>query len=155
MRTIYRIAISLSLAAAGSAQTRVGVFDRQSIVVAYYRSPQWAGILNAKIAERDAARKAGDTKKADELSKWGQAHQNLSHRQLAGVAPIDNIMEALQPAFAEIAKSAGVEKIVAEPPGAGVETVDVTDRIVDWLKADERTRQIIRNLRNGRKWFPG
>jgi hypothetical protein len=27
---------------------RVGTFDRQSIVVAYYRSPQWAATLKEK-----------------------------------------------------------------------------------------------------------
>jgi len=152
MRTFAKIAIAtLVFAGTARAQTRVGTFDRQSIVVAYYRSPLWAQTMNAKLAERDAAQKAGDTKKVEELNAWGGAHQDLAHRQLAGEAPITNIIEALQPAFPEIARTAHVEKILTAPPPAGAkfETVDVTDLIVDWLKSDERTKTIIRDLRTG------
>lgn len=150
MKTFWCVVIVLVMAAPARAQTRVGTFDRQSVVVAYYRSPQWAEILNARTAERDAARKSGDTKKVDELNAWGGAHQDLAHRQLAGEAPITNIVEALQPAFDEIAKSMHLDKILTEPPPAEVrfETVDVTGPIIDWLKADERTRKIIRDLRS-------
>lgn len=147
MKTFLGLAIALALAA--PAQTRVGIFDKPSVVVAYYRSPMWADVLRAKRAERDAASKSGDSKKVEELDAWGPAQQDLAHRQLAGEAPITNILEALQPAFAEIAKTAHLDRILTGPPPAGghFETVDVTDQLIDWLKADERTRNIIRDLR--------
>ena len=154
MNPISKIAmVCIAVCGVGaSAQTRVGTFDRQSIVVAYYRSPMWAAELKAKKAEHDAAVQAGDDKKAEELARWGGEHQQLAHRQLAGEAPITNIVEALQPALTEISKSANVERIVAEAPAGGnVEIVDVTDRILDWLKADEQTRKIIQELRANRK----
>lgn len=147
----------IAIAAAGTLATpaqnlRVGTFHQPSIVVAYYRSPQWAAILNSKLADKDQAKKANDSKKVDELEAWGKAHQEQSHRQLAGEAPITNILEALQPAFPEIAKTAHVAAIVPDLPysDSTVEKVDITDALLDWLKADERTRSIVRDIR-GRK----
>src|ERR1039458_10652571 len=82
----------------GSAQTiRVGTFHKPSVVVAFYRSPLWADALKAKQTELAAARKANDAPKVQELEGWGNARQQLAQRQLAGEAPIDNILEALAP----------------------------------------------------------
>ena len=151
------IANLIAIAAAGALATpaqnlRVGTFHQPSIVVAYYRSPQWAAVLNSKLAEREQAKKANDAKKVEELETWGKAHQEMSHRQLAGEAPITNILEALQPAFPEIAKSVHVAAIAADLPyvDGTVEKVDITDALLDWLKADDRTRSIVRDIR-GRK----
>jgi len=148
MNSLIRLSLIATILASAIAgqPARVGTFDRQSIVVAYYRSPLWAETMNSKLAERDAAKQAGDTAKVQELNAWGQAHQDLSHRQLMGLASIDNILQALAPAFTEVARKAGVEKIVAEKPPAGAEAVDVTPLLLDWLKADSKTREIISHL---------
>jgi len=68
---------------------------------------------------------------------------------LAGDAPINNIFDALKPALPEIARKAQVSNIVMDPPrtGPGIQIVDVTDQLLDWLKADARTRSIIKDLR--------
>lgn len=132
-----------------TAQTvRVGTFDKQSIVVAYYRSPVWSSTLKEKNAELDAAKKAGDTKKVAELESWGPASQDLAHRQLDGRAPITNILEALTPAFPSIAERAQVALIAPDLPYANsaVQTIDVTDLLLDWLKANEATRKAVRDL---------
>ncbi len=144
---MFRIAILATLSAACmlAQPARVGTFDKPSVVVAYYHSPQWAETLRLKHAELAAAQKANDTKKVGELNAWGGAQQELAGRQLAGEAPIDNIMEALAPALPEITRKAGVSSIVADPPPA-VETVDVTALILDWLKANAQTRRIINGL---------
>jgi hypothetical protein len=136
--------------AQSSAQTvRVGTFHKASIVVAFYRSPLWAESLKAKMAEMTAAKAANDTKKVQELDAWGNAHQETAHQQLAGEAPITNILEALAPGLPEIAKKARVAMIVLDLPYAdsSVEKVDVTEMLLDWLKADDRTRTIVRGLR--------
>src|SRR5438105_4441807 len=72
---------------AAAQTTKTGTFHKASIVVAYYRSPQWAEILNAKVADLKRAKEANDTNKVAELEKWGSDHQDLAHRQLAGEAP--------------------------------------------------------------------
>jgi hypothetical protein len=139
---------ALAVAQAPAQTVRVGTFHKASIVVAFYRSPLWAESLKAKMAEMAAAKAANDTKKVQELDAWGNAHQETAHQQLAGEAPITNILEALAPALPEIAKKAHVAMIVADLPYAdsSVETVDVTEMLLDWLKADERTRTIVRGL---------
>ena len=84
-----------------------------------------------------------------ELDARGNAHQETAHQQLTGEAPITNILEALAPGFPEIAKKARVAMIVADLPYAdsSVEKVDVTEMLLDWLKADERTRTIVQGLK--------
>ena len=140
---------ALAVAHAPAQTVRVGTFHKASIVVAFYRSQLWAESLKAKMAEMAAAKTANDTKKVQELDAWGNAGQETAHQQLAGEAPITNIPEALAPGFPEIAKKARVAMIVADLPYAdsSVEKVDVTEMLLDWLKADERTRTIVRGLK--------
>ncbi|MEO8369461.1 MAG: hypothetical protein ABI806_09685 [Candidatus Solibacter sp.] len=141
------------IAGVASAQAiRAGVFDKQAVVVAYYRSPQWAEVNKAKMAERDAAKKANDTGKVQTLQAWGTAHQELAHQQLTGEAPIGNILEALAPGLPDIARRAGVNLIApdlafAEP---AVVKVDVTEFLMAYLKADSRTLAIVRDLQKQR-----
>ena len=139
---------ALAVAQPPAQTVRVGTFHKASIVVAFYRSPLWAETLKAKTAEMAAAKAANDTKKVQELDAWGNAQQERAHQQLAGEAPITNILEALAPGFPDIAKKARVTMIVADLPYAdsSVEKVDVTEMLLDWLKADERTRTIVRGL---------
>ncbi len=149
MKTIWITVFAMAVAALPSAaQTlRVGTFHQPSVVVAYYRSPLWAQIMKAKMAEMEAAKKANQTSKVQELEAWGQSHQEQSHHQLSGEAPITNILEALKPAFPEIAAKAQVAAIAADLPYTGtVQTVDVTGQILDWLQADENTRRIVKEL---------
>ena len=140
---------ALAVSEAPARTVRVGTFHKASIVVAFYRSPLWAESLKAKMAEMAAAKAANDTKKVQELDAWGNAGQETAHQQLAGEAPITNILEALAPAWPEIAKKARVAMIVADLPYAdsSVQSIDVTEMLLDWLKADERTRTIVRGLK--------
>lgn len=136
---------SLPLMAAQPAE-RAGVFHHPSIVVAYYRSELWLRQVRGRREAMDAARRAGDRRKAAELDRWGRESQRLAHQQMAGKAPIDNIWEALQPLLPEAAARAGVSRIVLEPP-PGAETVDVTLHLLDALQADASTRKIADELR--------
>jgi hypothetical protein len=136
---------TLILAACQPAE-RVGVFHRPSVVVAYYRSELWLRQVREQKEAMEAAKKAGDRRKAAELDRWGRNSQRLAHRQLAGKAPIGNVWEALQPFLPEVAARAGVSRVVLDPP-PGAETVDVTTHLLDALHADPSTRQIAENLR--------
>jgi hypothetical protein len=146
--SVLAAAIALTAGLAGAQTIRAGVFDKQSVVVAFYRSPQWAEVTKAKTAARDAAKKANDTAKVQDLEAWGANHQELAHRQLANEAPIANILEALAPGLPEIARRAGVHLIAPEVAFAdsAVQTVDVTDLVLAYLKADSRTLSIIQDL---------
>lgn len=135
---------------------KVGTYHKPSIVVAYYRSQMWAESLKPKLAELQEAKKVNDTKKVQELESWGNTHQETAHQQLTGEAPITNILEALQPAWPEIARKAQVPMIVADVQFTDntVQTVDVTGLLLDWFKADERTRKIVLEIQSHKGPLP-
>jgi hypothetical protein len=151
MKLFSIVALAGMMAGLASAQTiRVGTFHKPSVVVAFYGSPLWADVLKAKHAELAAAKKANDTQKAQDLEAWGGASQELAHRQLEGDAPIANILDALAPQLPELARKAGVVLIAPDLPYADrtVQTVDITDLLLDCLHASQRTRDIVRDLQN-------
>ncbi len=87
------------------------------------------------------------------LCEWGGSAQELAVKQLAGEASIANILETLRPAFPEVAAKAHVVVIVtglAYTDGA-VERVDVTDLLLDQLKATQATRQLVEKMRKEKK----
>jgi hypothetical protein len=146
------IALSLFGACAAAQNLKVGVIEKSSLVVAYYGSPAWQSVIKAKMAEQQAARQAGDKAKADELEKWGQAQQEKAHQQLAGQAPVDNIVEMMKAGWPEIARRAGVAMVVMDAPfiADGVEKVDVTPQLLDYLSASERVRKWVADLKKPR-----
>ena len=153
MKSFYRVAALAMVVATAMAQTpqwtiRVGTFHKPSVVTAFYRSPLWAEQLKQRMAERDAARIANDTRKIHELEAWGASHQEMAHQQLAGEASLANILESLSGAMPEIARKAQVGVIAVDLlyTGPNIETVDVTAQVLDWLQADEATRNIVREL---------
>ena len=151
MKIMLRLTAVALVATGAIAQTvRVGTFHKPSIVVAFYRSPMWSETMKAKIAEMEQARKVNDTKRAGELDTWGKTRQEIAHQQLTGEAPITNILEALAPSFPDIARQAQVSLVAADMPYSDptVQTVDITDLLLDWLKADDRTRSMVRDIRS-------
>lgn len=140
-------------APANAATLRVGTFDSQSLVVGYYRSELHEKNLKAMRDEQAKAKAAGDKEKAQEIEYQGSASQDLAHKQLTGEARIDNILEALKERLPEVAKAANVDLIVEKPAYASerVEQVDVTDAIVAAMKVDQKTLDMIRQMRQDRK----
>ena len=142
MRLMWLAVLAVLLAQ--SQETRVGTFHKGAIVVAFYRSPLWSEVLKGKMAEMQKAKAAGDAAKVEELERWGKGQQEKAHQQLAGSAGIDEILDAMKPGLVEVAKEVGVSRIVAAPVDGA--SVDVTGKLLDWLKADERTRAIVKDL---------
>ena len=130
-------------AASANGATVVGVFDRSSIVLAYYRSPLWDAILADRRFELKTVKAANDTTRAKELEKYGAESQDLAMQQLMGKAPIDNILAVLQPEIrdltARLKLSGVVESSTADPKAPSVE---VTPLLMDWLKASSETRKM-------------
>ncbi len=124
-----------------------GTFDRTSIVLAYYRSPLWSAILADRRFELETVKAAKDEARAKELEKYGGESQDLAMKQLAGKAPIDNIVAVLRPEFKELTtrmKLSGVVEASAADPKAA--TVDVTSLLMDWLKASAETRKMAADI---------
>lgn len=125
----------------------IGTFDRSSIVLAFYRSPFWEAILDDRRFELSTVKAANDTARAKELEKYGGESQDRAMQQLAGKAPIDNILAVLRPELKDLTarlKLAGIVEVsAADPKGA---TVDVTPLLMDWLKASSETRKMAADL---------
>ena len=141
-------AVAFAAAPAGAQALKIGTFHKTSVVVAYYRSPFWSDMLSEKRKELQTAKAANDAGRIKELEAWGGKEQERAEKQLAGEASIDNIIEALKPAFPEIARKAGVAAIAPDLPYADsrLQTVDVTSLLLDWLNADAQTRAMIAGL---------
>jgi hypothetical protein len=125
----------------------VGTFDRGSIVLAFYRSPQWEAILADRRFELNAVKAANDTARARELEKYGAESQERAMEQLMGKAPLDNILAVLQPELKELTTRLKLASIVdsstSEPNDP---SVDVTSLLMDWLKASYETRKMATDL---------
>jgi hypothetical protein len=111
---------------------RVGTFKRTEVVVAYYRSSIHDRFLQSLQADRDQAAAAGNQQRVKEIEAKGEAAQNLAHRQLAGEAALENILDHLRKEFPQIAAEAGVKILVEQPLyiDPALKTVDVTDLII-------------------------
>jgi len=144
---LFLLAISFTNFRSAAQEDRIGTFDRTAIVIAYYRSPQWSAMLKQKQMEMDEARRANNAARIRELNAWGEQAQEQAHNQLAGKAAIANILDVLGPAFEEIEQSESLSDVV---PISSQELkprdVDVTDRLLDWLQADDATRKAIRDF---------
>ncbi len=120
---------------------RVGTFRRADIVVAYYNSTMHAEHLRELKAERDAALADGDKERAEALSRRGGEMQKLAHQQLAGNAPLDNIMERMGLKVFAIKQEANVTAIVEESEAPkGATTVDVTKAMLAELTSARKKR---------------
>jgi hypothetical protein len=122
---------------APAAALRVGVIDREKLLVAYYHSEVHEKLLASLQADLKRAKDKGDTDAVKQIEARGEALQDLAHRQLAGEATLANVMEPLRAFFPEVAKSAGVALIIEAPlyRDGTVEIVDVTPKLVEKLPA--------------------
>ncbi len=139
------------VSAAGAAPVRIGTFDSRAVALAYYRSPDRKADIGAMRAELEKAKASGDQQKVADLEARGPAMQMLMHQQVFSNGSIGNIMPAVAPKLAEIAKAAGVVAIVSqwELPHAApnVELVDVTPQILALFTPDVPTSKILESMK--------
>ena len=128
-------------------KVRVGIFDSRAVAVAYAHS-EWNGI-DAKMAEMEKAKAAGDTKKIKELEAWGPAQQAKLHKQGFGTAPVQDLLKHIKGDIPKIAKEAGVDIIISKwdvvYQNPSIELVDITNEIVKPFNPSEKTLKSIRS----------
>ena len=134
------------------AALRVGTFDSRAVTAAFAASEIFDRQLRQLQQEHQKARAAGDEEKVKKLEAQGKAQQEQFHRQGFGTAPVDDILAHIKGELPAIAKRAGVDVIVSKwaitYSAADAQFVDVTDLIVEPFKPNERTKRIIRELRD-------
>jgi hypothetical protein len=112
--------------------TRIGTFQRRELLIAYYGSTIHDRIMKKLKGEWDQAQLAGDMEKVKKLEAEGGASQEYAHKQLAGEAPLNNVIEHLKDAFPKIAADSGVALIIEQPlyRDPSVKEIDVTPMLV-------------------------
>jgi hypothetical protein len=150
------LAAVLSLAAAaqntakpsGGSKIRIGVYDTRAIAIAWARSKY--NPMGAKMAEYNAAKKAGDRKKVKELEAWGPAQQRLLHFQGFGHVPVGDLLLPVKAGVARVAREKRLVAIAMEcdHTAPNVEVIDVTEALAALYDPSQQTRQIVRSLRN-------
>lgn len=119
-------------ATTAASPARVGTVKRTELLIAYHKSATQTAYIRGLIAQRDAAKAAGDSKRVAELEREGEASQDLAHQRLLGKASMKPIIDEVRAKLEAVAKTAGVSSIVEEgsplPPGAVA--IDVTPHVV-------------------------
>lgn len=132
---------------------RVGVYDSRAVAFAHFWSEPVRLERDALIGRARAAKSGGDEAGLRELSGQIKAAQDRSHLQVFSTAPATEAMTALQAKLPAIQREAGVTRIVSkwdEAALAGVpesSRVDVTDRLVQEFKPDEKRRKTIEQMK--------
>jgi hypothetical protein len=130
--------------AAGEAKVRIGIYDSRAVALAFGRSAENLKEINDLSGEAQRAKGAGDQQRFDALDGKLKQRQFMLHAQVFSNAPPVEALAKLEKALPEIAKAEGVVAIVDRVAfrGEGVETVDLTQRLVEEFKPTAETRRM-------------
>jgi hypothetical protein len=112
-------------------RSRVATFDRSKVLMAYYGSAEYDGVMRSMHQRHRAALSAGRRDEAADLEREGQARQREAHQQWDGGVPLTNLRDSLGAALDQIAQQAGADRVIdaqAVPLGSRP-TIDVTSTI--------------------------
>jgi hypothetical protein len=131
-----------------TAKVRIGTYDNRAIAVAYAAST--FNPVAEKVKEHAAAKQAGHAAKVAELEAWGPSHQRMLHFQGFGRVPVTDLLEHVKDGVAKVAADRGVSVITmsCDYAAADVEVVDVTDDLVELYHPTDKTREMVRKIRD-------
>ena len=133
---------------ADSATIRIGTYDSRAIAIAYAASD--FNPVADRMKDYEKAKSEGDTKLVKELDQWGKKLQRQLHRQGFSVVPVGDLLKHVNEKLPSVAKSANVVAIVraCDYTLSHVEEVDVTDQLVKLFDPSDKTREIIRQIKD-------
>ncbi|MGN6368066.1 MAG: hypothetical protein ACTHN5_07390 [Phycisphaerae bacterium] len=127
---------------------RLGTYHSRVVALAYWRSTDGMKRIQSVVKEAQDAQKSGDKEKAADLAKKAQSLQRQLHNEVFGNVPIPEVIDALKPTLAEVAKDATVSAIVPDVAWSDptVQLIDLTDRIVEKCHPTEETQRLAQQL---------
>ncbi|TWT82280.1 hypothetical protein CA13_37420 [Planctomycetes bacterium CA13] len=133
-----------------AAKIRIGTYDNRSIAVAYAASPH--NPVAEKMVELDAAKKNGDEEAVKRLNAWGKKRQRLLHFQGFAHVPVGDLLAPVTDQLADIATKHSLVAIVRECDylRSDVETIDVTEELVELFQPNEKIRNMARKIRDAK-----
>lgn len=137
-------------------QPSIGIYDSRSMVVAFMNCPAYnihvKPILEQNIAAYNHAKANGDKERMAELQAWGETHQAKLHMQAFSTEPVNEILTYIDKQIVEIAKQAGVKKIVSKWDKQALadykpsQQIDLTVQMIDAFSPTSRQRKAAINL---------
>ncbi|QDU71651.1 hypothetical protein [Mucisphaera calidilacus] len=128
---------------------RIGVYDNRAIAIAYAASESHNQML-AEVREQYEKAKADDNKQQIRaIGQRMQTHQEAMHFQGFGRAPVNDLLEPIHDDLRQLAADLDLAAITREcdVTAANVETVDITEQIVELYNPSERTRNTVASVR--------
>ena len=136
---------------AAPAAMLIGTYDGRAVALAYYRSDAGLARIKAVVDEARKAKAAND-KNAAELERKVHRLSMRNHAQVFSNLPVSEVVQKHvgEQALREIARQAGVQAIVpaVEWRDESIQTVDVTDALVEHFRPSDKTRGYARDIRN-------
>lgn len=136
--------INSGITASTQAQTnklRVGIYDSRAVAVAYANSTEFE-FMKPIEADHKKAKETKDDKRVKEIESWMKFRQTRAHEQAFSTGSVAPIMETVKDRLSEVAKQSGVQLIVSKwevsHQSSEIETVNVTDKIVELFHVSER-----------------
>jgi len=124
----------------------VGVFDSRAVACAWIRSKANMQNINEIQAEYKKAKASGDEERMDQLVE----QQAITHKQVFGNEPIDDVLERIKKDLPKIASDAGVDILVSKWEIAyknkNAKFVDVTWEMANLFEPDQATVKVIKEI---------
>jgi hypothetical protein len=133
--------------ASSGGKVRIGTYDNRAVAVAYAASR--FNPVREKMAEQEAAKKAGDQQKLKELEAWGEQHQRMLHFQGFCRVPVTDLLEPVKKQMTTIVADQRLAAIAmsCDVVAPDVEVVDVTEQLVDLFEPTAKTREMAKKVR--------
>jgi hypothetical protein len=130
---------------------KIGTYDSRVVTFAYSRSAYFREYQASLHTEYEAAKKANDTAKMNELQVQGLTYQHLLHQRVFGTGSITSVIDMVKDQLPALAKTAGVSLIVSQweisYQGSNVELTDLTDQVAQLFKPTEDISKMAAEIR--------
>ena len=131
---------------AAKGKIRIGTYDNRAVAVAY--APSRFNPVRQKMAEQEAAKRAGDQEKLKALEAWGEQHQRMLHVQGFCRVPVTDLLEPVSEKLHALAKEQNLAAIVmsCDVAAPDVELVDVSAQVVELFEPSAKTREMAQKV---------
>ncbi len=133
------------------AQLRVGIFDSRAVALARFRSADYDNPVKELGEKFTAAKEAGDDEEIARLQRQATLHQAHMHQLVFGNGSVNEIFPELQELLGEVADEDDLDLIVSKWETAFVSPevtlIDITDKLVEYYKPDEKVRGMLREMK--------
>lgn len=131
---------------------RIGTYDSRAVALAWARSASHQRMIAAMASEAADSRRGGNIPRAEEIEQQLKQRQFMLHAVTFSNAPPTEALRSLQPHLEEVARKHGLVAIVdaLDYRAQDIQTVDLTETLVDRFEPTAETRKLAHEMRNRR-----